>query len=194
MGLMLTNKGIGPTEEKGKAVVKAREPKNALEVKRFLGLANYNVQFIPDFATVAEPFCNLSKKGVCFRFGDEQRRVFNELKSRSASAETLGHPNTNNSRSDACPVGLGTVLIQEQQGSKRVISYASKHLSDVKKWNSQTEKEALAVVWVCNCFNVYLHSTEFELYTDHKPLETIMKAMHKNLAMDPEPTTLQVQS
>ena len=194
MGLMLTNKGIGPTEEKGKAVVKARELKNALEVKRFLGLANYNVQFIPDFATLAEPFCNLSKKGVCFRFGDEQRRVFNELKSRSASAETLGHPNTNNSRSDACPVALGTVLIQEQQGSKRVISYASKHLSDVKKWNSQTEKEALAVVWVCNCFNVYLHSTAFELYTDHKPLETIMKAMHKNLAMDPEPTTLQVQS
>ena len=179
MGLMLTNKGIGPTEEKGKAVVKAREPQNAPQVRSFLGLANYNVQFIPHLATVAEPFCNLSKKGVCFRFGDEQRRAFNELKSRLASAETLGHPNTNNNRSDACPVGLGTVLIQEQQGSKRVISYASKHLSDVKKWNSQTEKEALAVVWVCNCFYVYLHSTEFELYTDHKPLETIYSSRSK---------------
>ena len=91
MGLMLTNKGIGPTEEKGKAVVKAREPQNVLEVRSFLGLANYNVQFIPDFATVAEPFCDLSKKGVCFRFGDEQRRAFNELKSRLPSAETLGY-------------------------------------------------------------------------------------------------------
>ena len=58
MGLMLTNKGIGPTEEKGKAVVTAREPQNALEVRSFLRLANYNVQFIPDFATVAERFCN----------------------------------------------------------------------------------------------------------------------------------------
>ena len=67
MGLMLTNKGIGPTEEKGKAVVKEREPQNALEVRSFLGLANYNAQFIPDFATVADLFCNLSKKGVCFR-------------------------------------------------------------------------------------------------------------------------------
>ena len=175
MGLMLTNKGIGPTEEKGKAVVKAREPQNAPQVRSFLGLANYNVQFIPHFATVAKPFCNLSKKGVCFRFGDEQRRAFNELKSRLA----IGHPNTNNSRSDACPVGLGTELIQEQQGSKRVISYASKHLSDVKKWNSQTEKEALAVVWVLNCFYVYLHSTEFDLYTDHKPLETIYSSRSK---------------
>ena len=70
IGLMLTNKGIGPAEEKGKAVVKAREPKNALEVRSLLALANYNVQFIPDFATVAEPVCNLSKKVVCFRFGD----------------------------------------------------------------------------------------------------------------------------
>ena len=58
MGLMLTNKGIGPTEEKGKAVGTAREPQNALEVRSFLGLANYNVQFIPDFATVSERFCN----------------------------------------------------------------------------------------------------------------------------------------
>ena len=62
-----------------------------MEVKSFVGLANYNVQFIPEFATVAEPLCNLSKKGVCFRFGDEQRRAFNELKSRLASAETLGY-------------------------------------------------------------------------------------------------------
>ena len=91
MGLMLTNKGIGPNEEKRKAFVKAREPQNALEVRSFLGLANYNVQFIPDFATVAEPFYNLSKKGVCFRFGDEQRRAFDELKSRLPSAETLGY-------------------------------------------------------------------------------------------------------
>ena len=179
IGLMLTNKGIGPTEEKGKAVVKAREPQNAPQVRSFLGLANYNVQFIPHFATVAEPFCNLSKKGVCFRFGDEQRRAFNELKSRLASAETLGHPNSNNSRSDACLVGLGTVLIQEQQGSKRVISYASKNLSEVEKRNSQTESEALAVVWVCNCFFVYLYSTEFDLYSDHKPLETIYSSRSK---------------
>ena len=89
MGLMLTNKGIGPTEEKVTAVVGAREPQNACKVRSFLGLANYKVRFIPDFATVAEPLHKLTKKGVCFRFGDEQRREINELKSRSSSAETL---------------------------------------------------------------------------------------------------------
>ena len=92
MGLILTNKGIGPTEEKVKGVVGAREPKNASEVRSFLGLANYKAWFILDFATVAEPLRKLlTKKGVCFTFGDEQRRAFNELKRRLSSAETLGY-------------------------------------------------------------------------------------------------------
>ena len=54
-------------------------------------LANYNEWFIPDFATVPEPLCKLTKKGVCFRFGDEQRRAFSKLGSRLASAEPLGY-------------------------------------------------------------------------------------------------------
>ena len=91
MGLMLTNKGIGSTEEKVKGVVGAREPQNASKVRSFLRLANYKAWFILDFATVAEPLRKLTKKGVCFTFGDEQRRAFSELKSRLSSAETLGY-------------------------------------------------------------------------------------------------------
>ena len=37
MGLFLSNHGIGPTEEKVRAVVEAREPQNVTEVKSFLG-------------------------------------------------------------------------------------------------------------------------------------------------------------
>ena len=185
MGLMLTTKGIGPTEEKVKAIVEAREPQNVSEVRSFLGLANYNAWFIPDFATVTEPLRKLTKKGVCFKFGGEQRKAFNELKSRLASAETLGYFNKDAKTliiADASPVGLGAVLVQEQQGRKRVISYASKSLSDVEKRYSQTEKEALAVVWACERFHVYLYGIEFELYTDPKPLATIYSNKSKPCA------------
>ena len=124
---------------------------------------------------------------MCLRFGDEQRRAFSKLKSRLASAETLGYFDKDARTliiAGASPVGIGTVLLQEQQGRKRVISYASKSLSEVEKRYSQTENEALAVLWVCEHFHVYLYGIEFELYTDHKSLETIIikhvKAMHKN--------------
>ena len=56
MGLALGDNGIVPAEDKVKAIVDAREPQSASEVRSFLGLANYNAPFIPDFATVAEPF------------------------------------------------------------------------------------------------------------------------------------------
>ena len=185
MGLVLSDNGIGPTEDKVKAIVDAREPQSASEVRSFLGLANYNARFIPDFATVAEPLRRLTKKGVRFEFGEEQKDAFNELKRRLSSAETLGYFDKDAKTliiADASPVGLGAILIQEQQGRKRVISYASKGLSAVERRYSQTEKEALAVVWACERFHVYLYGIEFELYTDHKPLETIYSSRSKPCA------------
>jgi len=134
MGLVLSDKGIGPAEDKVKAIVDAREPLSASELRSFLGLANYNARFIPDFATVAEPLRRLTQKGVHFEFGEEQKNAFNELKRRLSSAETRGYFDKDAKTliiADASPVGLGAILIQEQQGRKRVISYASKTLSAV---------------------------------------------------------------
>ena len=53
--------------------------------------------------------------------------------------------------------------------SYKVIAYASHNLTDVERRYSQTEKEALAFVWVCERFNLYVFSHEFELETDGNP-------------------------
>ena len=70
---------------------------------------------------------------------------------------------------DASPVGLGAILVQEG----KIISYASRALSGVEKRYSQTEKEALAIVWGCEHFHLYLFGSDFTLISDHKPLEII---------------------
>ena len=138
MRLVLSDNGIGPAEDKVKAIVDARELQSASEVRSFLGLANYSARFIPDFATVAEPLRRLTKKGVHFEFGEEQKNAFNELKRRLSSAETLGYWYFDKDAktliiADASPAGLGAILIQEQQGRKKVISYANKSLSTVER-------------------------------------------------------------
>ncbi|CAB4027350.1 Transposon Tf2-6 poly, partial [Paramuricea clavata] len=62
---------------------------------------------------------------------------------------------------------------QEQDGEERIVSYASRSLTSVERQYSQTEKEALGLVWACERFHVYLYGSKFELVTDHKPLEVI---------------------
>ena len=39
---------------------------------------------------------------------------------------------------------------------------------------SQFEREALAVKWPCQTFNMFLYGTQFELCTYHKPLITVL--------------------
>ena len=93
-----------------------------------------------------------------------------------AKTETLGYFDsaaTTRVITDASPVGLGATLVQEQNGEERVISYASRSLTDVEKRYSQTEKEALGIVWACERLRMYLYGTDFEILTDHKPLQFI---------------------
>ena len=45
----------------------------------------------------------------------------------------------------------------------RVIAYASRGLTDVERRYSQTAREALALVWACERFNMYIFGRDFEL-------------------------------
>eukprot|EP00112_Aurelia_sp_Birch-Aquarium-sp1_P019133 Seg4677.1 transcript_id=Seg4677.1/GoldUCD/mRNA.D3Y31 product="hypothetical protein" pseudo=true protein_id=Seg4677.1/GoldUCD/D3Y31 len=57
---------------------------------------------------------------------------------------------------DASPVGFGAILVQEQNGVNRAVCFASRSLSNVERRYSQTEKEALGVVWGCERSHLYL--------------------------------------
>ncbi|XP_014672251.1 PREDICTED: uncharacterized protein K02A2.6-like [Priapulus caudatus] len=179
MGLLLSTRGVGPTEEKVRAIVDAREPETAAEVRSFLGLVNFSARFIPDFASVSEPMRRLTRKGEEFKWGPEQTKSFKELKRRLANHETLAYFRQGEKTQVIADVGLGGILVQIQDGEPRVVSYASRSLSDVERRYSQTEKEALALVWACEKFHTYLYGITFELVTDHKPLEVIYSARSK---------------
>ena len=76
MGLLLSKHGIGPTEEKVRAVVEASQPQTPSEVRSFLGLVGFSARFIPDFATTADPLRRLARKGEPFVWGEEQEKSF----------------------------------------------------------------------------------------------------------------------
>jgi len=58
-------------------------------------------------------------------------------------------------------------------GGTNIVAYASRSLTDCESRYSQTEREALTVVWGIEHFHLYLYGSSFQIITDHKPLETI---------------------
>nr|XP_006825366.1 PREDICTED: uncharacterized protein LOC102804276 [Saccoglossus kowalevskii] len=51
-----------------------------------------------------------------------------------------------------------------------IVTLASCSLTPVEQRYSQTEREALAVTWGILHFHLYLHESQFQVTTDHKPL------------------------
>ena len=91
MGMLLSEKGIRPIEDRVKALLEAEEPKNATDVRSFLALANYSSRFLPHFATLSEPLRRLTKKETPFEFGPEQTKSLESLKQKMAEACTLAY-------------------------------------------------------------------------------------------------------
>lgn len=180
LGHKLSANGVDPGAGKVEAIQNARQPANAQEVRSFLGLVTYLCKFIPNLTEVSEPLRRLTHHDCKddFTFGLKELRAFNKIKEILSNPVTLGYFDClaeTQVIADASPIGLGAVLIQTQNGENRIISYANRTLSDVERRYSQTEKEALALVWACERFESYLIGLSFDLVTDHKPLLTIYR-------------------
>ena len=176
LGHHLSADGIKPTRASQEVVRECRAPQSKEEVRSFLGLVNFSARFIPNFSMITEPLRRLTKKDMKFTWGTEQQNAFQQLKNIIVTAPALGYYDKNAVTyliTDASPVGIAAVLIQDQMEGPIVIKYTSRALTDTERKYSQTEKEALAIVWACESLYMYLIGKEFNIISDHKPLEII---------------------
>ena len=83
---------------------------------------------------------------------------------------------------DASELGLGAVLYQEQDdGTTRVIAFASRSLSNSEQRYHSSKLEFLALKWAIHeRFHEYLYGSNFEVYTDNNPLTYIMSLAKLN--------------
>ena len=144
---------------------------------------SYCNKFIKDYSTISEPIRRLTCKGETFVWGNEQDRAFKKLKEALVNAKTIAFFNPKADTRlivDASPVGLGGILVQRQKdGNYKPIYYGSRALTDVETRYSQTEREALAVVWACEYFHFYIFHSSVTIQTDHKPLLSLLSSKSK---------------
>ena len=92
---------------------------------------------------------------------------------------------------DASDLGLGAVLLQENNGKKSPVAYASRKLKQSERAYAVIEKECLALVWSVRNFHRYLYGTTFSVETDHCPLRYFNEAKLKNARLMRWALTLQ---
>ena len=171
-GYVFSSERISADPRKVEAIKESDVPANASEVRSFLGMTNYVGRFIKNYSTITAPLRELTKQNVKFEWNSDRQKAFDLLKRELTSDKVMSYFDPTKETTmivDASPVGLGALLTQEG----RVISYGSRALNDVETRHSQTEREALAVIWGCEHFHLYLFGKEFTIISDHKPLETI---------------------
>ena len=179
-GQIFTKQGTRPDPKKVNDLLNAPKPTNTHEVRSFLGMANYSSKYIRNFATITAPLRELTKKNVRFEWSATHDAAFETLKQALTSAPCMSYfdkPKDTYVTVDASPVGISAILSQKSlhgnSDHQQTIAYASRALTETEKRYSQTEKEALAIVWAVEHFHLFLFGSEFTLVTDHKPLEII---------------------
>ncbi|KAE8740763.1 hypothetical protein FOCC_FOCC013708 [Frankliniella occidentalis] len=106
-------------------------------------------------------------------WGTAQQNAFDEAKKMLCSAKVLVHYDLKRNlvvSGDASPVGVGAVIAHEFPEGEKPIEYASRALHKAEKNYSQTDREALSIVFAVKKWHNYLCGREFKIITDHKPL------------------------
>ena len=173
LGHIATENGTLCDPEKTAAIQNWPRPKNAKEIRSFLGLVNFYRSYIKDCATLAFPLNNLTRKHVRFKWDEKCEESFNALKQCLMTPPILAYPTRTGKfilQTDSSGYGIGAILSQEQDGREVVISYGSKTLNKSQQNYCTTMRELYAVVYFMRYYKHYLMGRHFEVHTDHASL------------------------
>ena len=185
LGHIVSRDGIECDPKKIEAIKIWKRPTTVHDVRSFLGFTNYYHKFIHRYAQTAQPLNklisgdNASKKHKKVDWDNKCEETFLNLKESCCKPPILAYADYIKPlklHTDASGLGLGAILYQTQEdGTERVIAYASRTLSKTEKNYPAYKLEFLALKWsICDRFHEYLHGGSFEVLTDNNPLTYIL--------------------
>ena len=136
-------------------------------------MTGYYRRFIKDYAKIARPLIDLTKKDEKFEWTNKAEESFQTFKRILAEDLVLELPDLNETfvlDTDASDIASGWVLSQND----KVVSYGSMTHNKAERNYGITEKECLACVKAIKKLHVYLSGGKFILRTDHEALKWLM--------------------
>ncbi|CAL9728991.1 Gag-Pol polyprotein [Monosporozyma unispora] len=178
LGHIIDKDGIHMDTNKVEAMMKWPSPKTPIEAKRFLGLASYMRKFVAHFSDIARPLHRYAARKE--PWGTAQDIAFKELKVELSSNRVLqpfDGTKTIRVTTDASKEAIGAVMELVDENNKVIgpTGYMSKALTGYQLNWPIRDKELFAILVALKTWKHYLKGRQFQLHTDHKSLETVMR-------------------
>lgn len=170
LGHKISPNSIQPGEFKLAAVSQFPTPRNVHELRQFIGLCSYFRKFIYNFAVIARPLTELTKKNAQWTWGDAQIKSFEVLKHKLCSKPVLAIYDPTlpiEIHTDACKLGIAGILMQQQNDNTlRPVMYFSRVTTREESVYHSYELETLALVESLRRFRVYIFGKRVRVVTD----------------------------
>ena len=174
MGHVVSEQGLSPDPAKVQAVANWTVPTNVSEIRSFLGLAGYYRRFIKDFARIAAPLTNLTRKNHPFAWSLREGEAFNQLKTVLQNAPVLQLADQQKDyivTTDASDYAMGAVLSQVWDDGEHPVGFESRKMNPAEQNYPTHERELLAVIHALRTWRHYLLGRKFIIVSDHHSLK-----------------------
>ena len=183
LGHLFSTKGISPLPNKLDCIQHMPAPRNAKEIKQFLGLTGYYRNFFPRFADISRLLTTLTKKDKKFKWTPACQKSFDLLKETLCGEPILKYADTSKPYTlytDASKFGWAGVLTQSHttviDGKSTTTDHPVTFVSGLFRgsqlnWATLT-KETFAIYMSVKKLSFYLtdHKTPIQAYLQCLPL------------------------
>ena len=161
-----------------------------MDVRSFLGFANFYRRFIHGFFSTVKHLTELTKKDLRFHWDNDQQLAFEELKQRFSSAPILAHFDFVRDviiETDASDyVSAGVLSQYGKEGILHPVAFFSTKHSPAECNYEIYDKELMAIIRAFEHWRAELQSVEnpIQVLSDHKNLEYFMTSKLLNRRQD----------
>jgi hypothetical protein len=179
LGYLFKDGLVQPNPTKVDILLSKKPPRNAKELRTFIGMVEYFSRFIPNLANMLIPLRALLKKNAYWDWNPECTEIFELLKDRLASSPCLKILDDHNDlflSTDASNFALGSCLEQyDDHGVLHPVAYYSKVFQGAQKNYCTYEKECLAIVESLKKFRTWLLGRSFVCFTDNTAVSRLLR-------------------
>ena len=177
LGLIISEGEVCMDPVKVLAVKEWPTPTCLRDVRGFLGFANFYRRFIKDFAKMARPLNDLTKKDVPWTWGTGQQEAFDALKQAFITAPILrlwDPTRPTRVEVDASGFATGGVLLQQHEDTLwHPVAFRSASMDPAERNYEIYDREMLGIIEALKDWRNFLEGLPqtFEIVTDHRNLE-----------------------